>query len=164
LLCDVQFERGLIYQYSLSENDEAEKCYADVLNSYPDNKLATMAKHHLESMQVKLKKSLTDSTSNTFNSFTLNNYPNPFNPSTTISYNLPVTSRVEITIYDVLGREIKNFSFSSQSAGRQNVVWSGTDNNNEEVASGVYLYHFKAVSLEKKNEVFEKSAKLILMK
>jgi tetratricopeptide (TPR) repeat protein len=94
----------------------------------------------------------------------LENYPNPFNPTTTIAYDLPVTSRVEITIYDILGKEVRRFDISSQSAGRQGVVWNGRNDNNEEVSSGVYLYHFKATALESKTKVFEKSSKLILMK
>ncbi|MGB8320363.1 MAG: FG-GAP-like repeat-containing protein [Ignavibacteriaceae bacterium] len=94
----------------------------------------------------------------------LGNYPNPFNPSTTISYNLPRISKVEIEIFDILGKKIKSFSFSSQSAGRQGVLWNGTNSNNQQVASGIYLYHFKAVSLEGKNEIFEKTAKLLLLK
>ena len=97
--------------------------------------------------------------------FLLNqNYPNPFNPSTTISYNLPRISSVELRIYDILGHEVKSFLISSQSAGIQNIIWDCTNRNNEQVSSGVYLYHFKAISIEGKNEVFEKSGKLIMVK
>ena len=94
----------------------------------------------------------------------LGNYPNPFNPSTTISYYLPQTSAIEIDIFDLLGNKIKSFSSSAQSAGKQGIVWDGTNNNNEQVSSGIYFYHFKAVSLEGKDEVFEKTAKLLLLK
>jgi hypothetical protein len=55
----------------------------------------------------------------------LGNYPNPFNPSTTISYTLPCQSSVEIIIYDLIGREIKSFNVSSQSAGYNEFVWDG---------------------------------------
>ena len=92
------------------------------------------------------------------------NYPNPFNPATKISYNLPRTSSVEIEIFDILGKKVKSFTFFSQSAGKQGVIWNGTNSNNQQVASGIYLYHFKAVSLEGKKEVFEKTAKLLLLK
>ncbi len=99
------------------------------------------------------------------------NYPNPFNPSTTISYNLPRTSDVELKIYDILGHEVKSFSIISQNAGTQNIVWNGTNNYNEQVSSGIYIYKLKAVSRESlpagrqgKNEVFKKAAKLVLMK
>lgn len=94
----------------------------------------------------------------------LQNYPNPFNPSTTIAYDLPVASEVDITIYDMLGDEVKKFYFSSEAAGRQEVTWNSTNDDNQHVASGVYLYRFKATALNGKSEVFEKTAKLILMK
>ncbi len=94
----------------------------------------------------------------------LGNYPNPFNPTTTISYNLPRMSDVELKIYDILGNEVKSFFISSQYAGTQNIVWNGTNNYNEQVSSGIYIYRFRAVSREGKYEVFEKSAKLIMLK
>ncbi len=94
----------------------------------------------------------------------LGNYPNPFNPSTQIEYTLPNTSEVEVEIYDLTGKLVKSFNISSQTAGINTLKWNGTNSNGKQVASGIYLYHFKAVSLEGKNETFEKSAKLILMK
>ena len=94
----------------------------------------------------------------------LGSYPNPFNPSTNISYNLPKMSSVEIRIYDLLGKEVRSFIFSSQTAGIQHVVWNGTNNMNEPLSSGIYIYRIIANSLEGKSEVFEKSAKLMLIK
>ena len=94
----------------------------------------------------------------------IGNYPNPFNPSTAITYNLPRTSEVTITIFDILGSKIRSFSNSTQEAGMQSIVWNGKNNNNSQVASGLYLYHFKAVSLEGKNEIFESTGKLLLLK
>jgi flagellar hook assembly protein FlgD len=73
-------------------------------------------------------------------------------------------SSIEVEIYDILGNKIKSFSIPSQSAGLQNIIWNGRNDQNKQVASGIYLYHFKAVSLEGKNEVFEKSAKMLLLK
>jgi len=92
----------------------------------------------------------------------LGNYPNPFNPSTTINYALPVQSNVEINIFDVMGRLIRSFVISSQNAGYQNVIWNGKNENNEQIASGIYLYRFKAVSTDGK--VFEKTSKLLMLK
>ncbi|NOG98239.1 MAG: T9SS type A sorting domain-containing protein [Ignavibacteriae bacterium] len=106
-----------------------------------------------------------DGIKNTPNNFQLyQNYPNPFNPRTSITYNLPRASAVTITIFDILGNKIRSISNSSQSAGIQSIVWNGTNNNNSQVASGLYLYHFKAVSLEGKNEIFESTGKLLLLK
>jgi len=92
------------------------------------------------------------------------NYPNPFNPSTTISYALPQTSDVEIIIYDIMGREVKQFIIPTQNAGYQNVVWDGRNNFGISVSSGIYIFRFRANSLEDKNRTFEKSAKLMLIK
>ena len=94
----------------------------------------------------------------------LGNYPNPFNPSTTIKYALPFNSNVELTIYDMNGKEVRKFVINTQSKGYGNVVWDGTNNNGIQVSSGVYVYKFKAISLEGNGKVFEKSAKLMLLK
>jgi hypothetical protein len=92
-----------------------------------------------------------------------NNYPNPFNPSTTISYALPEKSAVQIAIYDVQGRIVKSFAFGAQSAGYQRVVWNGRNDQGTSLASGVYIYRVKASSLERTTS-FDKSAKMILLK
>jgi outer membrane protein assembly factor BamD (BamD/ComL family) len=93
----------------------------------------------------------------------LGNYPNPFNPTTTISYSLPYISSGELIIYDIMGREIRIFAINSQAAGRQNIVWDGRNTSGESVASGIYLYRLKLKSLET-NDSFEKTAKLIMLK
>ena len=93
----------------------------------------------------------------------LGNYPNPFNPNTTISYALPYQSSVELIIYDIMGREIKSFNVSYQSAGYNKLVWDGRNENGEIVSSGVYFYRISIKSLENK-ESFVKTAKLMMMK
>ncbi|MBU0561731.1 MAG: right-handed parallel beta-helix repeat-containing protein [Bacteroidetes bacterium] len=94
----------------------------------------------------------------------LGNYPNPFNPSTTISYALPYSSNVELTIYDITGKVVKVFNERVQSAGYQNIVWFGNNQQGSRVSSGVYFYRFKAVSLEGNGKVFEKTTKMLLLK
>lgn len=93
----------------------------------------------------------------------LGNYPNPFNPSTTISYALPYQSSVEIIIYDLMGKEIKSFAVPSQSAGYNEFVWDGRNNRGITVTSGVYFYKISIKSLEN-NETFVKTAKLMMLK
>lgn len=93
----------------------------------------------------------------------LGNYPNPFNPSTTIKYSLPKESSVELKIYDIMGREIKTFAISSQPAGNNEIHWDGTNNNGVRVTSGVYIYRIKLKALDG-IRVFEKCAKLVLTK
>jgi len=68
------------------------------------------------------------------------NYPNPFNPSTTISYRLSGRENVSITIYDVLGRVIKQFALGEQEAGTHSMSWDGRNEHGTSVAGGTYFY------------------------
>jgi flagellar hook assembly protein FlgD len=74
------------------------------------------------------------------------NFPNPFNPSTTLRFDLPQAGMVELTIYDVTGRRVRTLVRETLAAGRQEVVWQGRDDGGRQVASGVYLYKLKAGS------------------
>jgi len=94
----------------------------------------------------------------------IGNYPNPFNPSTTVKYALPYISNLQLTIYDIMGKEIKTFSLTNQSVGYSEIVWNGTNNNGKSVSSGIYFYKLNAVSLENDFEEFTGSAKLLLLK
>ncbi|MGE5679703.1 MAG: S8 family serine peptidase [Bacillota bacterium] len=68
-----------------------------------------------------------------------NNYPNPFNPATTISYSLPEAAHVQLKIYDVLGREISTLVDQVQKAGNHKVKFNGSS-----LSSGVYIYAIHA--------------------
>jgi hypothetical protein len=70
--------------------------------------------------------------------FNSKNYPNPFNPSTTISYVLPNATHVRLTVYDRIGREVKVLLDDSQSEGTHTVDFNGTD-----LPSGIYFYRIK---------------------
>ncbi len=86
----------------------------------------------------------------------LSNYPNPFNPSTTISFNLTAeeSDDVELIIYNIKGQQIRKFTiFSSQSS----IVWDGTDKTNKPVSSGIYFYKLQAGK-------YQETKKMILMK
>lgn len=90
--------------------------------------------------------------------YTLNqNYPNPFNPTTTIHYTLPKESVVNITIYDMLGRNVHEFISHKQFAGNHSVQWSGTDRNGTPVSAGIYLYQLQAGD-------FVQTKKMLLLK
>ncbi len=71
-------------------------------------------------------------------------YPNPFNPETTIEYQLPEPLRVTIRIYDILGQVVKTLVDESQKAGYYRVIWDGRNKNNSQAASGVYFYILKS--------------------
>ena len=69
------------------------------------------------------------------------NYPNPFNPETMITYSLSGSNEhVKLTIYDMLGKEVRTLVDEDQSAGEYRIVWDARNNANIDVASGTYIY------------------------
>lgn len=85
------------------------------------------------------------------------NYPNPFNPSTTISYQVPAAARVTLRVYDILGRELRSLVNNFQEAGEYRVDWDGRDADLQPVATGVYFYR---LSVGEQSE----SRKMLLLK
>jgi hypothetical protein len=82
--------------------------------------------------------------------FTLHqNYPNPFNPITTLRYDLPENSLVNITIYDMLGREVKTLVNTTQDAGFKSVIWDATNDYGKPVSAGVYYTKYRLGSLSR---------------
>ena len=81
------------------------------------------------------------------------NYPNPFNPSTTIQFGVPRNADVALVIYNVLGQRIRTLvDHEQRSAGRYSVVWDGRDDGGSSVGSGMYFYRLETgqVALVKK--------------
>ena len=85
------------------------------------------------------------------------NFPNPFNPTTMITYDLADASDVQLNIYDLMGRNINKVVNQNQSAGRHFVIWNANDYLGNQVSAGVYLYRLQAG-----NKIFTR--KMILMK
>lgn len=69
-----------------------------------------------------------------------NNYPNPFNPTTIISFSIPEDSNVNLTVYNVRGQKVKVISNERYSKGKNSVTWNGDDEDGNMVGSGVYFY------------------------
>ena len=84
-------------------------------------------------------------------------YPNPFNPTTVISYNLPQAGFVNLKVYDLMGREIRNLTSGFENAGMNSAMWDAKDNQGNIVSSGVYIYRLEAAGQAQSN-------KLILLK
>ncbi len=72
------------------------------------------------------------------------NFPNPFNASTTISYKLPYRSDVQIIIYDLNGHKVTTLVSEIQTAGYKSVIWDGTDNLLQPASSGTYIYQINS--------------------
>jgi hypothetical protein len=85
------------------------------------------------------------------------NFPNPFNPVTTLHYDLPEGSYVDIIVYDMLGNVVNNLVKANQSSGYKSVQWNAINNQGEPVSAGVYLYSIEAGD-------FRQTKKMILLK
>jgi PKD repeat protein len=72
------------------------------------------------------------------------NFPNPFNPETTIRFDLPVDAEVRLELFDVLGQRVRTLASGWLSAGGQRVVWDGRDEAGSAVGNGVYFYRLQA--------------------
>ena len=85
------------------------------------------------------------------------NHPNPFNPVTSLRYDLPEDGLVNITIYDMMGRVVSNLVSSQQNAGYKSIQWNATNNTGQPVSAGLYLYTIQAGE-------FRQTKKMVLLK
>lgn len=167
------FQKFMYYLNDKEDEMEARKVLTTMDQFFPKSTY-TLQAHHMLSDPVNWK----ESTISIMNNNTLQEvkidlpekyklvgaFPNPFNPETSINYELPRLSQVEMTIFNMLGQKVKSFYVNSQNAGTHDIMWNGTNINGTRVPSGVYVVHFKATSLEGKDEVYEKSYKVTLLK
>ena len=72
------------------------------------------------------------------------NVPNPFNAHTRITYELPLSSEVKLSVYDLLGQKVCILEEGFRTAGSHTVIWNGRSEQGQEVASGIYLLHWEA--------------------
>nr|MBN2278142.1 T9SS type A sorting domain-containing protein [candidate division Zixibacteria bacterium] len=85
------------------------------------------------------------------------NFPNPFNASTSIEFDLPKAGQIELMIYNALGRKVRSLINSGYEAGRHSIIWDGNDQSGRPAASGIYFYVIKAGD-------FSESRKMMLLK
>ena len=86
-----------------------------------------------------------------------NSFPNPFNPVTTLRYDLPEDALVNITIYDMVGRVVKTLMNDQQTAGYKSTQWNATNDAGSPVSAGIYLYMIQAGD-------FRQTKKMVLLK
>jgi len=72
------------------------------------------------------------------------NYPNPFNPETTISFSLPENTSIELAVYNIKGKKVKTLASGNMDAGDHESIWYGRDDDGKQVSSGVYFYKLKS--------------------
>jgi bacillolysin len=90
------------------------------------------------------------------------NYPNPFNPSTKIDYDVPSRSHIQLAVYDVLGHLVRTLVHADHSNGHYSVAWDGTNESGRQVATGMYIYRLEAADGSGRATVLSK--KMVLLK
>ena len=142
--------RGSICSEEIDVEKDAVALHHDAAGTLPLAKVSSPAEEREETQD--------SSTGSIPKDFGLSqNHPNPFNPSTTITFAVPEASEVKLAIYNLRGQLIQTLHSGVISAGQHSVVWDGTDFLGAKVASGVYVYR-----LESKGFVLSK--KLVFMK
>jgi hypothetical protein len=92
------------------------------------------------------------------NSFCLSqNYPNPFNPETYIDFSVPTDEKISLKIYNIRGQLVKTLMDEEVKAGRHTVKWDGTNQDNQKVASGIYLYRLAS-------QTYKQTRRMVLVK
>ena len=74
---------------------------------------------------------------------TISNYPNPFNPQTTMEFTLPHSGRVRLDVYNITGQKIATLLSEYRESGKHKIVWNGRDDKDRVVTSGIYFYHLE---------------------
>ena len=134
--CDAAFLR---FYYDREENECSEFTWGGCGGLVPFETMEDCESSCNDSVQVSSNQTLDYPVI-----FKLNNcYPNPFNPVTTLRYELPENGLVNITIYDMLGREVKTLVNQIQDAGYKSVIWDATNDYSKPVSAGIYLYQIQ---------------------
>jgi hypothetical protein len=145
LLCEALLKKGLILSYDMKQPEKAADCFSAIINNYPGNSLVEFAENELEVLgydkdQIEKEKATIAGQ----DEFKVDSYPNPFNPTTTIRYQLPHDVQVTIDVFNIQGQKVKTLIDDFQSAGSHEVIFDGSN-----LGSGVYFYRFKAGNFNK---------------
>ncbi len=144
LYCELLYEKGLIYKYQLNEPEKAEALLVTIVKEHPDNKMVSYAENELETMGFQLEKALPGEQDLATSELSFDIYPNPFNPETTIRFELPEDAHLTIKVYNILGKEITTLVNEYKTSGVHTIQWNGQDSFGNSVANGVYWVRLRA--------------------
>jgi len=137
---------GSVALYSLNDQKQAREHFTALINLSPKDPLAESARVALRGLEASGRETaesqMAHATGDPSHTLALTNYPNPFNPSTMISYTVPLDGLVSLRVYDILGRVVSELVNEEKSAGRYQIRFDAS-----ELASGMYLYELRASGL-----------------
>ena len=153
-IAQLLYDKAMLYRFGLQDETKALETFNEIVEKYPDTQIAQSA---LRQLKKKYQDNEEIAQNNVGDEILASNYPNPFNPSTTISFALPEEAEVEIIIYDLLGRKVWEQARMSYAAGNHTVTWQGVNKAGQKVSTGTYIVRLKS-------EKFQATQKILLMK
>lgn len=150
---ELKLRKSIFYIYEKKEPDKAIPLLKEVAEG--DNFFTTLAENELKYLigQPPLSESITS----TFTTKLSDNYPNPFNPETQISYSIQLSGNVKLLIYNLLGQKVRTLVDAYQSPGSHTITWNGCDDFGSKVAAGIYLCYLRVGD-------FTATKKMVMMK
>jgi subtilisin family serine protease len=139
LVADVMLKKGLILHYNKKMTDNAAACFSTIVNNFPGSAAARFAENELQILEGQAKETAKTTGFAVSRGITLTNYPNPFNPTTTIAYQIPTDGHVTIKVFDILGRDVTTLVDEFKPAGSYTVQFDAS-----RLASGIYFYSIHA--------------------
>ncbi len=155
-VCEVLFEKSNIAKYHLDDVNTANQLLNTIIRDYPDSYMSILAAREFKNAGVEIPKLAVAEVAQP-EEFDLSTHPNPFNPSTTISYSIPEKGHVVLKIYDILGKEVSQLVNEVKEAGIYEAQFDGS-----KLASGMYIVNMRMQGEE--GDVFNQSRKILLMK
>jgi len=144
------FEMGHIYLFYMGDKQMAKQVFQELAKRFPGDELLEAAQELMGTFHSEgLRKKELDQKESTApaNCSLSQNYPNPGNPSTCITFILPQKAHVTLEIYNLLGQRVRTLVERVKDAGSHTVVWDGRDKSGNPLPSGVYLYRLRAGEL-----------------
>ena len=134
------YDLGMLYWYYMDNKEEGRIYFEEFLNQYPDHGFAYKVRSYINDYFISPPKDEEDKNIIALTETKLfANYPNPFNPSTVIKYQIGVASQVSLKVYDIMGREVTTLVNSFQDKGSYDVTFNANG-----LSSGIYFYKLSA--------------------
>lgn len=134
----VLYTKGLLLAHDMDKPEEAAECFSILLQKTFDEGFTALAENELRILGLDAEKQITTDETDDSEELVLENYPNPFNPTTTIAVSLPKQADIKLIVYDVLGREIIKLADGNFEAGKHDFKFNAAN-----LSSGVYFYNIR---------------------
>jgi len=151
LTCEMLYEKGLIYKHYMKDKQAAFNAFSEIISNYKEHPLARYAEDQLDASEKENAKQAAIKINTDINSsdFTLNNYPNPFNPSTKINFTVSGPGNVKLTVYNMLGQKVADLLDEFNDKGSYTINFDAS-----KLASGLYVYTLQAGNKTISNKMF----------